>query len=59
VRHPYRPVWRYLRNFVQDCDASAFSLAAFAQPLPHPQYLIPPGIDPLPQEHRPAFRRNR
>lgn len=47
IRHPYRPVWRYLRNFVQGYDASVFSLAAFAQPLPHPQYLIPPSIDPL------------
>ncbi|MGZ8218796.1 glycosyltransferase [Methylomagnum sp.] len=47
IRHPYRPTWRYLRNFVQSYDASIFSLAAFAQSLPHPQYLIPPSIDPL------------
>lgn len=45
--HPYRPVWKYLRQFVAPYDASIFSLAAFAQELPHPQYLIPPSIDPL------------
>jgi trehalose synthase len=47
VSSPYRPVWKYLRNFVIPYDASIFSLAAFAQPLPHPVYLIPPSIDPL------------
>lgn len=44
---PYRPVWRFLRELVKDYDASIFSLAAFAQRLPHPIYLIPPSIDPL------------
>lgn len=45
--HPYRPVWKYLRQFVTGYDASIFSLAQFAQPLPHPQYIIAPSIDPL------------
>lgn len=45
--HPYRPVWHYLRNKVSDYDASIFSLPAFAQVLPHRQYIIPPSIDPL------------
>jgi trehalose synthase len=45
--HSYRPVWRYIRQFVEPYDASVFSLAAFAKELPHPQYLIPPSIDPL------------
>jgi trehalose synthase len=45
--HPYRPVWRYLRRFVSPFDASIFSLAVFAQALPHPEYIIPPSIDPL------------
>ncbi|MCG5536649.1 glycosyltransferase [Ectothiorhodospira mobilis] len=44
---PYRPVWRFLRRYVAGYDASVFSLAAFAQALPHPEYLIPPSIDPL------------
>jgi trehalose synthase len=41
-----------VRRFVQDYDASIFSLAAFAQSLPHPEYLIPPSIDPLSDKNR-------
>jgi trehalose synthase len=44
---PFRPVWKYLQNFVRDYDASIYSLPAFAQPMPHPLYIIPPSIDPL------------
>jgi trehalose synthase len=44
-------VWKYLRNFIIPYDASVFSLAAFAQPLPHPEYLIPPSIDPLSEKN--------
>jgi trehalose synthase len=47
VSHPYRPVWKYLRRYLAHFDASVFSPAAFAQALPHPQYLVPPSIDPL------------
>jgi len=46
VSSPYRPVWKYLRRWVEAYDASIFSLPEFAQPLPHPQYLIPPRIAP-------------
>ncbi len=53
ISHPFRPVWRYLRQFVVPYDASIFSLAAFAQELPHPQYLIPPSIDPLSEKNIP------
>jgi len=52
AHHPYRPVWKYLRNIVEPYDASVFSLADFAQPLSHPQYLIPPSIDPLSEKNR-------
>ncbi|MCK4538566.1 MAG: glycosyltransferase [Candidatus Krumholzibacteria bacterium] len=45
--HPDRFVWKYLRDFIVEYDASIFSLAAFAQPLPHTEFLIPPSIDPL------------
>ncbi len=45
--NPHPPVWNYLSGYVQDYDASFFSLADFAQQLPHTQYLIPPSIDPL------------
>ncbi len=50
VSRPHHPVWNYLRPIVSRYDASIFSLAAFAQKLPHPQYLIPPSIDPLERE---------
>jgi trehalose synthase len=44
---PYRAVWKYLSRFVEPYDASIFSLAAFAQPMSNPMYIIPPSIDPL------------
>jgi trehalose synthase len=44
---PYREVWKYLRQWVIDYDASIFSLPEFAQSLPHPQFIIAPSIDPL------------
>lgn len=52
LSHPYRPVWKYLRNFVAGYDASIWSLPEFAQSLPHPLYLIAPSIDPLSQKNR-------
>lgn len=51
VSRPHRPVWRYLRNLLEGYDASIFSLADFAQSLPHPVYLIPPSIDPLAEKN--------
>jgi trehalose synthase len=50
--HPSRSVWKYLRRWVTPYDASIFSLAEFAQPLPHPQYIIAPSIDPLSEKNR-------
>jgi trehalose synthase len=44
---PYRPIWKYLQQFVSGYDASIFSLPDFAQTMPHPLYIIPPSIDPL------------
>ncbi|MEJ2167946.1 MAG: glycosyltransferase [Desulfobacterales bacterium] len=44
---PFRPVWKYLQNLIRDFDASIYSLPAFAQPMPHRLYIIPPSIDPL------------
>ena len=49
--HSDRHVWRYLRSFVAPYDASVFSLAAFAKELPHPQYVVPPSIDPLSEKN--------
>lgn len=51
VSRPYRPVWKYLRNSVVGYDASIWSLSQFAQPLPHPTYLISPSIDPLSEKN--------
>lgn len=51
VSRPHRSVWNYLRPIVSQYDASIFSLAAFAQHLPHTQYLIPPSIDPLSEKN--------
>jgi trehalose synthase len=49
---PYRRAWRFVRRFVSRYDASVFSMPAFAQNLPHPQYLIAPSIDPLAPKNR-------
>lgn len=48
---PQRQVWRYLREFIRPYDASVFSIPAFAQSLPHVEYLIPPSIDPLSEKN--------
>ena len=51
VSHPDRTVWKYLRKHLSAYDASVFSLPAFAQPLPNPEYIIPPSIDPLAEKN--------
>lgn len=53
LSHPYRPVWKFIRQFLLDFDASVFSLDAFAQPMPHTVFLIPPSIDPLSEKNLP------
>ncbi|OFV85014.1 MAG: glycosyl transferase family 1 [Acidobacteria bacterium RBG_16_64_8] len=53
LSHPYRPVWKHLRQFVLGYDASIFSLEAFAPPMPHPVFIIPPSIDPLSEKNQP------
>ncbi|MGO9568628.1 MAG: glycosyltransferase [Desulfomonilaceae bacterium] len=52
LSRPYRPLWRYLRQFVVEYDASIFSLPDFAQPLAHTQYLMQPSIDPLSDKNK-------
>ena len=49
---PDRHALKFLRPFLGAYDASVFSMAAFALPLPHPQYLIAPSIDPLDAKNR-------
>jgi trehalose synthase len=45
--HPKRKFWNFLRKQVEPYHASIFSMPDFAQPLPHPQFIIAPSIDPL------------
>ncbi len=51
VSHPYRPVWKYLRGFLEPYDASVWSLAAFVQPISNPAYIIAPSIDPISEKN--------
>ena len=51
VSSPNRSVWRFVKKQVEGYDASIFSLPDFAQPLPHPQFLITPSIDPLSEKN--------
>ena len=53
VSKPERGVWKFLRDYIVRYDASIFSVSKFAQNLPHPQYLIPPSIDPLSEKNTP------
>ncbi len=48
---PHRKVWKYLRPFLENFDASIFSMSEFSQALPHPQCLIAPSIDPLSEKN--------
>lgn len=56
VSHPYRAVWKFVRDIVSSYDASIFSLPEFAQKLPHPQFLVTPCIDPLSDKNIPLPR---
>jgi trehalose synthase len=49
--HPNRIVWKYVRNFLANYDASVFSLFSFARYLDHPQFIIAPSIDPLSEKN--------
>ncbi len=46
-----RLVWKYLKKYVSNYDATIFSLEDFVQPLPHPTFLIPPSIDPFSEKN--------
>jgi trehalose synthase len=52
VSRPQRRVWTFLRRYVERFDAAIFSLPAFAQRLPIPQFLVYPSIDPLSDKNR-------
>lgn len=48
---PFRPVWRYLVPYIEQFDATIFSLAEFTHPLSKPMFIIPPSIDPLSEKN--------
>ena len=52
VSRPQRRAWTFLRQYVVKYDAAVFSLPAFAQRLPIPQFTIYPAIDPLSDKNR-------
>ena len=52
ISRPFRPLWKELRAVLERYDASIFSMAEFAQLLPHPQFLVSPSIDPLSEKNR-------
>jgi trehalose synthase len=54
---PQRRAWALLRRFVVRYDAAIFSLPAFAQQLPIPQFLVYPSIDPLGEKNRRMSRK--
>jgi trehalose synthase len=49
--NPAPGVWDLLESYVVRYDASVFSLPAFCRPLPIPQYLFHPSIDPLAEKN--------
>lgn len=51
VSHPFRPAWKFLRDYIRDYDSSIWSLSSYVQQLPHPLFLIPPSIDPLSEKN--------
>ncbi|RUM89800.1 MAG: glycosyl transferase family 1 [Thermodesulfatator sp.] len=52
LSRPFYPVWRFLEKVVVSYQASIFSIPEFSQPLPHPQFVIPPSIDPFSEKNR-------
>jgi trehalose synthase len=51
--HPDPRVWRFLERFLVRFDAGIFSAAQFTKPMPIPQFLVAPAIDPLSDKNRP------
>jgi trehalose synthase len=52
VSAPAPGVWDFLASYLTRYDAAIFSVPAFAQRLPIPQYLFYPSIDPLADKNR-------
>lgn len=52
ISRPNRQVWKFLKQFVVQYDASIFSLVDFARNLPHLQYIVAPSINPLSDKNK-------
>ncbi len=52
LSNPNPEVWNYLKDYVNQYDASVFSAPAFRKKLDNPQFLISPSIDPLSEKNR-------
>jgi len=52
ISHPQSDVWDFLRNYIEQYDASVFSSPSFAQELKIRQFLISPSIDPLSDKNK-------
>jgi trehalose synthase len=56
VSTPQMDVWEFLRPYVEQYDASIFSMPDFSREIPIPQFRIAPSIDPLADKNRPLDR---
>ena len=52
VATPDPTVWGFLKPYVEQYDASIFSMPEFAQTLSIPQFMVTPSIDPLSDKNR-------
>lgn len=52
VSNPNSLVWDFLMQFMRHYDAMVISSPSFTRPLPIPQYLFYPSIDPLSQKNQ-------
>jgi trehalose synthase len=52
VSSPKQRAWDFLREYVEQYDASIFSMPDFAQHLRIPQFMIHPSIDPLSEKNK-------
>lgn len=49
---PEENIWLFLKNYIEQYDASVFSAPSFAKALSIPQILISPSIDPLSDKNK-------
>ncbi|MBI4893374.1 MAG: glycosyltransferase [Acidobacteria bacterium] len=52
VSSPMEEAWKFLAPYVEQYDASIFSMPDFAQSLPIAQFMVAPSIDPLSDKNR-------